>query len=253
MKNISAVVLTKNEGALLVRCLKGLLWCDETIVVDDNSIDKTIQIAKKFGARVYKRELRDDFSAQRNFALKKLKSHWALFIDADEFVSQELAKEIKEKISNPVVTGYYLKRRDYWLGKYLRFGESGNIRLLRLARSDAGKWRRIIHETWDVPGKKGLLKNPSLHYPHPSVRDFLKHVNFQSQLHAKANFKEGKRSLIVKIIIYPSAKFILNYFFRLGFLDGIQGLVMAVVMSFHSFLSWSELWLIQRRTKLARS
>ena len=247
--SITAIVLTKNEEANIEYCLRSLSFCNELIVIDDNSSDKTCQIAKNFGAVIYKRELKDDYSAQRNFALEKGHSKWFLFVDADEIVSPELKQEIidvtEEKDNN--VIGYYLKRKDYIWRRRINYGETGNKILLRFARKGAGKWKRIVHEYWDVFGKKEILKNYLYHYPHPTLRIFLQDMNKYSTLHAQANYTEHKKSSIIKIIFIPKGKFIYNYIIKLGFLDGIQGLIISFMMSFHSFLSWSKLWMIQKR------
>lgn len=131
-------------------------------------------------------------------------------------------------------------------GRELAHGETGNIRLLRLARKDAGRWRRRVHETWDVRGATGELKNLLLHYPHQSLREFIADVDRMSTLHARAHLEAGVRSNLLKIIFWPAGHFFKNWAFKLGFLDGTPGFVVAAVMSFHSFLAWSKLWLSQR-------
>lgn len=248
--NLSAVVLTKNEEKNINDCIKSVSFCDEIIVIDDNSTDKTRETAKVLGAKVYKRRLGGNMAAQRNFALRQARGKWVLFIDADERVPPLLQKEIIQFTNNPLFqyTGFYLKRRDFIWGKEIRHGEVGNIKLLRLARRTSGKWIRRVHESWDIIGRTYLLKNPILHYPHPTMDKFLEGVNRWSSWHALANKKEGKRAILLKIIIWPLAHFAKNYIFKFGFLDGIQGFVLAIVMSFHSFLAWSKLWLLQKRT-----
>src|SRR5260221_6699426 len=121
---ISAVILTKNEEKNIEACLKTLTWCDEVIVIDDNSTDKTISFAKKLGATVYEHVLDGDFAAQRNFGLEIAKGDWILFVDADERVSQALAFEMQAIITLHIdhVSGYYLRRLDTMWGKVLHFG-----------------------------------------------------------------------------------------------------------------------------------
>lgn len=242
--DITAIVLTKNEEANLTQCLERLTFCDEIIVVDDFSTDRSLQTAKNFGVKVYQRKLNDDFAAQRNFGLAKAKSDWVLFIDADERVSPVLRDEIVQKTKEAQVStrGFYLKRNDILWGKTLQHGETGNAKFVRLARLDAGKWSRPVHETWQVKGKPATLKNPLLHFPHQSLREFLDDINYFSTLHARANLKEGKAANLAKMMFWPKLKFIQNYFLKLGFLDGTQGFVMALLMSLHSFLSWGKLW-----------
>lgn len=248
--NLSVVILTKNEEKNIVECLKSLSFADEIIVVDDDSTDNTAQVSKELGARVFTRKLNSNFAAQRNYGLEKARGSWVLFIDADELVSRALRDEIIQTTSNPThsYSGFYIKRADYLWGKELKYGETGKIKLLRLAKGNIGKWKRRVHEVWEIEGNKLTLKNPILHYPHPTVADFVVHINRYSTLHAKANKEEGKSASVIKIIVWPIGKFIHNYFIKLGFLDGIVGFIIALSMSFSSFLAWSKIWLIQNQS-----
>jgi len=242
---ISAIVLTKNEEKNIQECLKSLSWCDEIIVIDDNSNDKTLEIAKNQGARVYQKEL-TDFSDQRNFAQKKAKHDWILFVDADERISSALWYEIMQNINDPAEnpSGFYLKRIDRLWGKDLNYGDSGTIKLLRLAKKGSGKWVGKVHERWDVFGRTECLNNPLHHLPHQSIPEFLSEINHYTTLRSEELFKQNKKTNIALIIIYPVAKFIHIYFLKLGILDGIPGLISALMMSFHSFLVRSKLWLL---------
>ena len=238
----SVVILTKNEERNIKKCLKSVSFCEEIILIDDYSTDKTVSIARRNGAKIYKRHLYDDFSKQRNFGFKKAKNKWVLFLDADEVLSPELAKEI-QSLSGTDLQGYFLKRRDYFLNKKILGGESGGVWLLRLGRKSAGKWDRAVHEHWEINGKTQRLKNYLYHSPHPSFLSLISKINYYSHLHAIENEKEGKNPSLIKIIFFPIAKFIYNFVFRLGLRDGTHGFVLAVAMSFHSFLSWSSLYL----------
>ena len=244
---ISVVVLTKNEEKNIVDCLESLLWCDEIIVVDDNSEDRTLEVDKKMGAKVFTRSLDNDFSTQRNFGLKKASRDWVLFVDADERVSEELKEEIQSKIKNNKVDGYLIKRLDSIWGRELRYGETGNIRLVRLAKKNSWKWKRKVHEEWKIKGKIAVFKNHIDHYPHPTISEFLKEINFYTDVRARELFDRGVRSSFLSIIFYTKAKFIQNYFVKLGFLDGIHGFILALIMSFHSFLVRGKLWLLWQK------
>jgi glycosyltransferase involved in cell wall biosynthesis len=244
---ISAVVLAKNEEKNIKACLKSLDWCEEAVVIDDFSQDKTAQIAQKMGAKVFKRHLNKDFASQRNFGLEKAKGNWVLFVDADERVTDKLAKEINRAIKDSQISGFYLKRSDFFGGRKLRYGETAQVRLLRLGRRGAGKWQRCVHETWEIKGTKGQLKETLLHYPHQTISQFLKEINFYSTLNAQAFLKQGKRAGLIQILAYPLAKFIQNYFIRFGFLDKTPGMVVALMMSFHSFLTRAKLYLLWKK------
>lgn len=246
---ISVIILTKNEEKNILDCLETVNWADEIIILDDNSIDRTVEIAESLKLKhlkVLQRVLDGDFSKQRNFTLSHVKSEWALFIDADERVTPQLREEINDFIieekEKPVFNGMYLKRQDMLWGKLLKHGETGNIKLLRLARKDAGIWHGKVHERWVIEGKTDTFENYLIHYPHQTVADFLAEINLYTTIRAKELFESNEKSSIFKIIFYPKAKFIQNFIFRLGFLDGLEGLVQAILMSFHSFLVRAKLW-----------
>lgn len=246
---ISAIVLTKNEEKNIAACLESISWCDEIIVIDDNSEDKTVEIAKKLGAKVSIRSLQDNFASQRNFGLEQAKGDWILFLDADERISQALWYEIMAKTNAPFspYAGYYIKRTDTMWGKQLKYGETGNIKILRLAKKDTGRWEGSVHEIWKVKGKTDILQNALMHYPHQSVKEFLHEINYYSDLRAQELRKKKVSVSWFTIILYPKAKFILNYIFKGGFLDGLPGLIFAFMMSLHSFLVRGKLWLLWQK------
>jgi glycosyltransferase involved in cell wall biosynthesis len=249
---ISAVILTKNEENQIGDCIRALDFCDEIILVDDNSSDKTQELAKEKKAKIFVRDMNMNYSQQSNFGLEKARGEWVLFIDADERISEKLRDEIIYALKNESDNaGYFLKRIDYIWGKWLRYGDVNKFKSLRLVRKDSGHWKRRVHPFFSINGKTKTLVNPILHYPHQSITEFIIAVNRWSTWHALANYEEGKKSSLNKIFLYPIMKFILNYLFRLGFLDGIQGLVFSIIMSFHSYLSWSKLWLIQNKKNQA--
>ncbi len=250
--NLTAVVLTKNEEKNIERCLKSLSFAGEILIVDDYSVDRTLDIAKKFGVKIYKRLLNGDFAQQRNFALSKARFDWVLFIDADEVVPEKTKLEIISKIENPLLkeVGYFVRRDNYFLGKKLKYGEASSVSLLRLGKKGCGVWKRKVHEFWDIKGKVVMLNNRIDHYFCENLSDFIEKINWYSELHTKANQEEGKKSNLFKILFYPVFKFFNGFVLKRGFLDGVSGFVFAFLMSFHSFLSWSKLWLLQRGRKL---
>lgn len=249
MNNISAIVLTKNEEKNISECIRELSFCNEIIVIDDKSTDKTVSTAKKLGAKVISHSLQNNFSAQRNFAMTKAKYPWILFVDADERVSPELKKEIEEKTMHPVADAYYIHRIDYMWRKLLRHGEVGNVYILRLARKDAGAWVGAVHENWITQGKTAELKSPLLHYPHVNTEEFLAEINYYSTIRSQELFEQKICVSYLNIIAYPTGKFLHNYILRLGFLDGIPGFILAMLMTFHSFLVNAKLWQLQENAQ----
>ena len=246
---LTAVVLTKNEEKNIGDCLKSLKFCDEIIVVDDYSEDKTVERIRNSKPetqklKIFQRHLNGDFAAQRNYGLKQAKNEWVLFVDADERISPQLAKEIVSRVSCLVsrVSGYFFKRKDFFLGHELKHGETASVRLLRLARKNCGKWEGKVHEVWKVQGEISCLKNPILHY-HSGLTKFLKGLNCFSTLAAQEFCKQEKRDSFWEWL-KPAVKFVQNYFLRLGFLDGTAGFVHAVCMSLHSFLVRAKLFML---------
>jgi glycosyltransferase involved in cell wall biosynthesis len=243
---LSGIILSKNEENNIEACIKSLSFCNEILVIDDNSDDNTVSIAKKLGVKVLIRNLNADFAGQHNFAAEKADGEWVLFVDADERVSKNLANEIKRNLKQDRYDVFVFKRIDHMWGKWIRHGECGYFRSARLYKKGAGKWVRSIHEYFSSHEKSKLLKNPILHYSHQTIKEFINKINIWSSWHAFENNKENKHSTLIKIIIFPIGHFLFNYVLRLGFLDGMYGFVFAIIMASHSFLSWSKLWMLQK-------
>ena len=199
-----------------------------------------------------------DFAAARNNALSQAKTPWVLFLDTDEVVSPALESEIYQicNLKSNIYSAYSIPRLDTFLGRTLCHGETGDARFIRLARRDFGHWVRPVHEVWQPArnathsvagggeGRVGELKNPLLHYPHPTLSAFLTKIDHYSTLEATYRYRNNRRSSLVHILIYPLAKFKYNYVWKLGFLDGVPGLIHALMMSFHSYLTWTKLFLL---------
>jgi len=259
---ISAIVLTKNEEKNIERCLKSLDFCDEIIVLDDYSEDKTIEIVHKIKVgvgrdrpvyKIYEKKLDNDFAQQRNFGLSKAINDWVLFIDADEEVSEELAKEVRSYVLDDrgkEYNAFYIRRRDYFWGKELQYGEVRQIRqigLIRLIRKDCGKWMGTVHEVFHTANKVGQINGFLNHYPHPTLKEFINDINYYSSIRAEELFNRGVKTNIFEIIFFPFGKFIYNYFLNFGFLDGPAGFTYAFMMSFHSFLVRAKLYQLTRK------
>lgn len=245
MKNLSAVILTKNEEKNIEEAIKSVSFAKQVLVIDDYSTDKTRQLAEKIGIKVIQHRLNNDFAKQRNFALEKCRYDWVLFIDADERISEALKNTILGLDENSNTSAYLFPRADWFWNKKLRFGETGNCFVFRLVHKKRGFFTRSVHEKWIA--KKGVikkLKQPLYHYPHPSIKEFLQTINFYSSLNANYYQQIGKKTNVFDIILTPLFKFIYTYFVKLGFLDGPAGFVYSFMMSFHSFLTRSKLYML---------
>jgi len=253
---ISAVVLTKNEEKNIERCLKSLEFVDEIVVIDDYSTDKTLEIIQKLEGKsqklkskvkIFERKLNNDFASQRNFGLEKTANNWVLFVDADEIATNELKKEILGLV--PTESGdtnaYYIKRRDFFWGKELKYGETKKVRnqgIVRLVKKSSGKWMGTVHEIFHTANRIGSLDGYLNHYPHPTLTEFINDVNNYSSIRAEELFNQNVKTNILQIIFYPLTKFIYNYFILLGFLDRPAGFAYSFMMSFHSFLVRAKLY-----------
>jgi len=172
-----------------------------------------------------------DFGKVRNQALKNAQTSWVLFIDSDETISNNLEKEIKKAVKNKSFN-YQFKRQDWFLGKRLNFGETSKAKLTRLVQKGTGQWQGKVHEVFQSTLPIKILKYPIIHQRHLSINQFLDKLNHYSSIRAK----ELKHFSLFQLIFYPPLKFLQNYIFRLGFLDGLPGLAMAFMMSLHSLM-----------------
>jgi glycosyltransferase involved in cell wall biosynthesis len=239
---LSVIILTHNNQVGLKKALQSVGFSDEIIIIDDFSTDKTLEIIKKLNnskIKIFKRKLGNDFAAQRNFGLQKARSKWVLFLDGDEYLSQDIQTEIAKFIksaNNQNIQGVYIRRQDRFFGKKLKYGETGNVKLLRLAQKNMGKWVGKVHETWQISGQIKKLNNPIIHERNFTIKQFLQRLNWYSSLQAEEFYKNRRKEPLLAIVILPICKFLQNYILKLGFWDGFEGFLMAVFMSWHSLL-----------------
>jgi glycosyltransferase involved in cell wall biosynthesis len=178
--------------------------------------------------------LAGDFSRQRNFALSQARGEWVLFVDDDEIVSSELAREITQVIQHDKPQAYYLPRQDVVFHQVLRHGETGQTKIVRLAHKNAGKFVRPVHEYWQTRGKVGQISSPLYHTKDHFISQFLSRMDQYSQLDAPILTREDKPFSFFRLFSYPFAKFISNYFIKAGLLDGYPGLFLSYLMSVQS-------------------
>ncbi len=244
---LSIIILTKNEEKNIVDCLESVIWADEIIIIDDYSTDRTLEIINNFNTqkiKIYQNHLDFDFAKQKNFGLSKATKKWILFVDADERLSKELREEINSIIINNEgkYAGYMIRRIDYMWNKKFLHGEVGKVFLARLIKKGSGAWVGKVHERLIIDGKIGDLEGVLNHFPHSSINEFLSEINFYSTIRANELYSNKIKVKASDIIMYPLGKFLVNYFLKLGCLDKIEGLILALMMSLHSFLVRAKLW-----------
>ncbi len=241
---ITAIILARNEEKKIEKAVKSLLFCDEVLVIDDESFDNTAKIAEKAGAKVLIHSKKNEFSGQRNWAMERAKNDWILFIDADEEVSEKLKQEIQSLRLLGDVVAYAIPRRDYFWDAEMKHGETKKARtngIVRLIRKGSGVWAGAVHETFIASRNVGKLNEFLNHYSHDSVSSFVQDINFYSTIRAIELAKEGRKVSAIELVFVPFGKFLYTYFLLGGFLDGAAGFVYSFVMSFHSFLVRAKL------------
>ena len=234
---LSAILIVRNEERDLPGCLESLKGvADEIVVVDSGSTDRTVEIARHFGARVVHREFMG-FGPQKQFALEQATGEWVINIDADERVSPALGQEIRTVLSeNPSDNGFNLRFHNIFLGRRLRFGGHWSEWHLRLFRRDKAHYEgRDIHEGISVSPPLGRLRGPVLHESYKNFAEYLEKCNRYTGLIARDKYRKGRRFTLWSHARLPW-EFFLRYILKLGFLDGNAGFVYAMLSAYYTWL-----------------
>ncbi len=241
MRNISVVIITYNEEKNIKDCLESVKWADEIIVIDAYSQDRTVEICKGYTDKIFKRPW-SGYGEQKNYGLSMVKNEWALFLDADERISDTLITEIANISNGEPCDGYYIPRKSFYLNRQIKHGDWNPDLKLRLVRAQNAKWdEALVHERLILSGNIGCLRNPIYHYTYKDIKHHLKKANRYSGLFAESAFKKGKKVGMHRLFLEPPARFVSVYFFRKGFMDGFAGFVIAGVESFEVFLRYLKL------------
>jgi len=241
---VSVAIIAKNEEKNIRDALESVKDFEEIVVVDSFSEDKTVEICKKYTQKIFQREWKG-FADQKQFAIDKTQLQWVLILDADERVSESLKREIAEKIKKSQVNGYYIPRKNFFLGKWIRYSGWWPDYTLRLFRKDRGRMeKRQVHEKVVVEGKVDYLNEPMIHYTYESIEEFIKKMQKYSFLSAIEILKknQSKYKVLLKMIFSPAFTFFKMYILRRGFLEGLRGFILAVLYSFYSFLKYAKVW-----------
>jgi glycosyltransferase involved in cell wall biosynthesis len=244
---LSVTVITHNEGRNIDAALESVRWADEIVVVDANSTDETVAIARGYTDRVLTRAW-DGYSAQKNFAAAQARHDWILSLDADERVSPELAGEIQRVLRDePPVRGYRVPRVAWHLGRWVRSTDWYPDPQLRLYDRRAGSWTpRRVHESVKVEGPVGTLRAELLHYPYRDIAHHLETINRYTALAARDMLERGRRAGVVDLVAQPPLAFARNYLLRGGIRDGAAGLLISSMNAYYVFLKFAKLWELQR-------
>lgn len=251
--SFSAVIITRNAASCIEPCLQSVVFADEILVVDSGSTDATIEIARRYGARVLYQDWLG-YGPQKRFAVAQAKNPWVLSLDADERVSDELSESIRRELSSPRHRAYEFPRRNRFMGRWLRHGEGYPDWSLRLFHRDHANWSDDpIHEKVVTSGSVGRLHGDLLHESEQGIADYLAKQNRYTSLQAEQLYARGQRAGAGKLLLSPLFRFIKFYFLRLGFLDGVPGLVHIAIGCFNSFSKYAKLVELGRKTVRAKA
>lgn len=248
---LSVILITKNEAANLQDCLSSVSWADELIVVDSGSSDGTVDIARQFTPYVYSQAWLG-FGVQKNLALDYATGDWILSLDADERVTPELRLEIEAAIADGRFDGYLLPRLSQFCGKFVRHSGWYPDPVLRLFKRGAGRFSdSLVHEKVVLVGGLGRLTHPLLHYSYRSIQDVERKVEHYSTAAAQQMFQNGKSAWSTTAPLRGAWAFVRTYVFKLGFLDGLTGLRIAVMNARTTYLKYRKLGLLRAGQTLA--
>jgi glycosyltransferase involved in cell wall biosynthesis len=241
---ISAIVTTFNEEAHIAGCIESLLWCDEILVVDSFSTDRTPEIARGYDKVRFFQRTYFGSASQKNWAMDQVQSEWILIFDADERCTPALQREIEGLLAaGPTHEAYTIKRRVYFLDHLIRFSGWQHDRVVRLVRNGSARYpNRRVHADMITRGPAPVLRSPMDHYMTDSLDEYVRRIEKYSFWGASQNWKEKKKSGPVEVFGRSIWRFLRTYIFQLGILDGMYGLVFCMLQAYGTYLKWALLW-----------
>ena len=243
MPKLTVTIITRNEAANIAAALESVRWADEIIVVDSESTDETVAIARQFTAHVIVRPW-PGYVAQKNFAAEQASHDWILSVDADERVSPALATEIRTLLaSDPAAAGYRIPRVTFHLGRWIRSTDWYPDYQLRLYHRRHAHWHgRHVHESVRTHGRVERLRGELQHYAYRDIAHHLQTMDRYTTLAAQQLYEDGRRANWIDILITPRLTFFRNYVVRGGFRDGMAGLVISAMNAYYVGLKFAKLW-----------
>ena len=241
---VSAIVTTLNEEQHIAECIESLLWCDEILLVDSFSTDRTPEIAQRYGKVRFHQRTYFGSAAQKNWAMDQVQNEWILIFDADERCTPALQKEIEELLaSQPQHDAYTIKRQVYFMNRIIRFSGWQHDRVVRLVRRGTARYpNRRVHADMITRGPAPVLRNVMIHYMTDSFDEYARRIEKYSFWGAAQNWKEGRKAGFPEIFGRSIWRFLRTYIFQLGILDGMHGLVFCMLQAYGTYLKWSLLW-----------
>ncbi len=238
---ISATIITENEERNLPRAIESLRCCDEIVVVDCGSTDRTVEIARRLGARVLEAEWRG-YAAQKNYAAEQARFDWIFSLDADEALSEALEGEIWQlKKTGPRYDAYTVPRLAQYLGRWILHSGWHPDRKIRLYDRRKARWiGEFVHERVETTGRVGHLRSNLLHFTCDSLSEHLKRLDRYTTLAAQELVARGEKIGWSRLLLAPWWTFWRTYVFQLGFLDGFEGLTIARMAAIYTYLKLAK-------------
>lgn len=243
---LSVIILTHNEEDNIKACIESALFADEILVLNNDSKDRTVEIAQSLGATVIERELNNDFSAQRNFGIQKAKHDWIFMLDADERITEDLAHDIKICVEVNKDICYQVSRENHFMQGKVLHGVLRPDNVERLFKKEGSYYEGIIHERLHSPYPKHKLKGRLIHFPYKTWEVQLEKSNRYSTLLAKKYHDQGKSCGFASIFFKPLWAFIKMYFIHGGFLDGKLGFVFCAEHYFYTMEKYLKLYSLNK-------
>ena len=241
---VSAIVTTLNEEQHIAECIESLLWCDEILVVDSFSTDRTPEIAQRYEKVRFHQRTYFGSAAQKNWAMDQVQNEWILIFDADERCTPALQKEIEDLLaSGPQHDAYTIKRQVYFMNRIIRFSGWQHDRVVRLVRRGTARYpNRRVHADMITKGPAPVLRHPMEHYMTDTFDEYVRRIEKYSFWGAAQQWKDGRRSGVVEVFGRSVWRFLRTYIFQLGILDGMHGLVFCMLQAYGTYLKWALLW-----------
>jgi len=249
--SLSVVIITKNSEATIRRCVESAAWADEVVVVDSGSTDRTVEICRELGAAVHEMPDWPGFGPQKNRALERARGEWVLSLDSDEWVTPELRAGIERALASPgEKAAFMMPRRSSFCGRVMRHSGWWPDYVTRLFRRGAARFSDDrLHERLIVTGATGRLAQPILHEAVTDLEQMLAKINAYSSAGAHMLHERGRRATLATALVHGLAAFVRTYFLRAGFLDGREGLMLAIANAEGSYYRYLKLTLLSEQRR----
>jgi (heptosyl)LPS beta-1,4-glucosyltransferase len=242
---IAAVIITRDEENNIAACLESVQWADERIVVDAESRDRTVEIAKQHATQVHVRPW-PGYGPQKNFGMEQARAEWILIVDADERITPALREEIQAVLKagpSGEIAGFEIPRRNYFYGRWIRGGGIYPDYQLRLIRKAAGRYNDTqLHENLRLQGRIERLRQPMEHYSMPTVREHVRKMRRYTTLAAQEKLKSRSRVTALDIVGHHLGTILKTYLLRGGYRDGVHGVIVALFAGMHTFVKYAKAW-----------